>query len=342
MSGFTTRNKPAWDELETLVKKGRRSVGSMTPAELSRLDVLYRRTSIHLSQATTRSTDRRLQAYLNGLTSAAHSLIYLPPSRSLTAGLRFLLVEGIARAWARNWRCHASSAALLIGGALVAYFAALTDPQAAYALWPPAMAGERQPGSTAEQLLESLRSGRDQAGGEKFLFASFLFANNLRVGILAAAAGILAGVPTVFLMIYNGMLLGVFVALHHRVGIYDEMWAWILPHGITEIGAIVLCGGVGLMFGEAILAPGERTRGEALRATGREAGIVALSAALMLIAAAIIESYLRQSHLSTSARFIFAGGTAVFWAAFIAYGFVREAAARRATASSAIADLENG
>ncbi|HEX4150139.1 MAG TPA: stage II sporulation protein M [Pirellulales bacterium] len=327
MSGFVARNKPTWDELEQLVQKARRSIRRMTPDELSRLDILYRRTTIHLAQVSTRTSDRRLTQYLNDLTVAAHSLIYLPPRRGLFAELRFLLTEGIARSIARNWRCHAISAALLLGGALLAYYAALSDPLAAYALWP--AADQRQPGSTRDQLLEVLRGGRDDPGSAKFFFSSFLFSNNLRVGLLAMATGVLVGLPTVFLMLYNGMLLGVFAAIHVRAGIETEMWAWILPHGVTELSAIVLCGGVGFMFGLAVLAPGRRTRTEALRAAGREAGVTTLGVAGMLVLAAVIESFLRQSHLSTSARFAFAAATAVFWTLFVLYGFLRERAARR-------------
>ena len=52
-----------------------------------------------------------------------------------------------------------------------------------------------------------------------FFFASFLFANNLKVGIMAMALGVLGGAFTILLILYNGMLLGAFVAIHHRGGI---------------------------------------------------------------------------------------------------------------------------
>ena len=187
----------------------------------------------------------------------------------------------------------------------MAYFVASNDTLAAYAL---SMPGDsRLPGSTPEQLRSVLKSGREQGTGFKFFFASFLFAHNLKIGLMSLCFGVLAGVPTVYLMLYNGMLLGAFTALHHRAGIYSDYWAWILPHGITEISAIVLCGGVGLLLGKSVLSPGELTRTESLRRAGNEAVPVCLGVAGMLVLAAIIESYLRQSHLSTEARLIFAG-----------------------------------
>ena len=322
MSGFAARHKQEWLELEALVARGRRSVRRLSPRDRERLDVLYRRTTTQLARVSTLTRDRPLIEYLNGLTGSAHSLIYLPPRDGIFKGVVLFVLEGFARAIARHGRAHALSLILVVGGALVGYYAALSDPLTAHALWP--AQDERQPGSSAEQLLEVLRSGRKEGQTAKFAFASMLFQHNLKVGLLAMATGILAAVPTVFLMVFNGMILGVFVAIHHQVGIRSEMWAWILPHGVTEIGAIVLCGGMGLMLGEAVVRPGERSRKAALLEAGRETGRTAVGVAGMLFAAAVIESFIRQSHWSTQSRLVFAAATAFFWAAYIAHGAMRE------------------
>lgn len=330
MSGFVARNKPEWDELEALVLKARKSLRRMTPQELSRLDLLYRRTTQHLSQVSTRTNDARLIQYLSGLTAAAHSLIYLPPRTSIWAGCSQFIYEGFARLIVRRWRYHATSAALLIVGGVLGYFLALNDVLAAYALMMPCGCDPRTPGATKETLLEVLRSGRDSDSGEKFLFASFLFSHNLKVGITAMGLGVLAAIPTLILITYNGMLLGAFAAMHHQAGIDAELWAWILPHGIPELGAIILFGGTGLLLGQAVVSPGELTRAESLKRAGLDAAQTVVGAGGMLFLAAILESYLRQSHLSTSARLTFAIASAVFWVLFIVHGYVRERAAQRA------------
>jgi uncharacterized membrane protein SpoIIM required for sporulation len=341
MSDFITRNKPAWEELEHLVARARKRIGRMEPEELARLDALYRRTTIHLAQVVTRTQDVRLAKYLNDLTAAAHSIIYLPPRKSAFNGAVQFIVEGFGRAVARTWRYHTAAAGLLFAGALLAYSAACHDTLAAYALsMSPEMGEIRLPGSTPEQLHEVLTHGRDQETSEKFAFASFLFSHNLQVGILSLCLGILAGVPTIFLLLYNGMLLGSFTATYHQAGIYADYWAWILPHAVSELSAIILCGGVGLMLGMAVLSPGELTRAERLRRAGREAVALCLGVAGMLIVAATIESYLRQSHLSNEARFAFAGCSALFWAAYFLYGALRENTARRQESRDAISPDE--
>src|SRR5262245_4515067 len=128
MSSFTSRYKKDWEELESLVRRARRWSRRLTSAERERLDELYRRTTVHLARVATRSTDRPLLDYLNRLTAAAHSVIYLPPQESVLRRVGKFVTEGFARAIARHWRLHLASALLLIGGALIGYFAATADP----------------------------------------------------------------------------------------------------------------------------------------------------------------------------------------------------------------------
>ncbi len=143
-------------------------------------------------------------------------------------------------------------------------------------------------------------------GLRKSLFASFLFTHNLKVGLVAMSLGVLAGVPTVLLMLYNGMILGAFLSVYMKAGLGLEVWAWILPHGITELTATVLCGGVGLVLSRAVISPGLKTRAEALVDAGAEAGRTAIGVAGMLVMAAFIESFVRQSHLTTNERLLYA------------------------------------
>jgi uncharacterized membrane protein SpoIIM required for sporulation len=320
MADFVTRNRPDWDELERLLARGRRSVGRLSPAELNRLDVLYRRVAIHLAQVRTRTRDERLAAYLNQLAAAAHSLIYLPPRQGIVNKVAIFAALGFAECVARHWRAHAISAGLLLAGAFLAYHAATRDVLAAYAL---AVPGDpRLPGTPPERLLEYLHGGQEMGSGSKSFFASFLFTHNLKVGMTAMGLGVLAGVPTVLLMLYNGMILGAFLSVYIKAGLGLEVCAWILPHGITELTATALCGGVGLVLGRAVISPGLKTRAEALVDAGAEAGRTVIGVAGMLVLAAFIESFVRQSHLTTNERLVYACLTALFWVIYFAQGFI--------------------
>ncbi len=328
MQDLVTRHEAEWRELERLIARARRRKRSLGTEELSRLDQLYRRATVHLARARTRGLDAQVVLYLNSLTAQAHSLIYVTPRRSILGGLIGFVVVGFARCVVRLGRFHLVAAAIFLTSAVFGYCISQHDVRAAYAL---SMPGEvRLPGSTPDQLRDVLRHGRDSGHGEHFLFASFLFQNNLRVGILAMATGVLAGVPTILILISNGLVLGQFASVHARSPeLMLEMWAWILPHGVPELSAIVLAGGAGLALGNSILRPGLLTRTESLRRAGLEAARTAGGVLGLLLIAAIIESYVRQSHLTTSTRLWFAGGSLLFWTLYFANGWLHERRAAR-------------
>ncbi len=310
-------------ELSELLNKAHgRGPSGLTSQELARLDELYRLCTIHLAQVRARTRNEPLIHGLNRLVARAHSFIYISAKDNpLKRIVRFYTI-GFARAIARTGAFHAAAALLFLFGGFIAYHAAATHLEAAYAIMGPQEI--RLPGVTREQLEWVLRSGRDQDPAEKLLFASFLLTHNTKVGFTAFALGILAGIPTVFLLITNGAMMGAFAHIHQDKGVMAELWAWLLPHGVTEIGAIILCGGAGLMLGMSLLRPGHLTRTRSLVLAGREAARLVMGVVPMFIIAGFIESFLRQSHLSTEARLIFAAATAVFWALYILAGWLVE------------------
>lgn len=316
---FVRRHQALWKELEGYAREARRwGARRFGPEELDRMDQLHRMATVHLAQVRSRTGNRALEDYLNRLVAASHSVIYAhAPSRPLRGTLHFL-TTGFAVAVARTGRYQAMSLLLLVVGALGGWFVAHANPEAAYMLLGPQET--RLPGTSAEQLVEHLRHGREDSSGMKAIFASFLFAHNTKVGFMACAAGALAGVPTVYLMVLNGAMLGVFSAVHVQKGVGPEMWAWILPHGITELLAVVLCGGAGLLIGAAVLHPGHRPRLATLADAGRQAVLILLGVVPMFFLAGLIEGFVRQSELNTQDRLLFAAVSAVFWILYLGRG----------------------
>lgn len=325
---FLKKMRPVWDELQQLLERSRRSgPRGLTAEELSRLDKLYRQSTVHLAQLRSRTSNQALTEKLNRLVTMAHSTIYVAPRvRPLQRVGRFYLT-GFSRAVARSGRYHLAAALLFACGGSVAFFTFPQRPEAAYALLEP---GElRLPGSSSEQLRQALRSGRTDSEATKLLFSSFLFTHNTKIGFAAFTSGVLFGVPTVFLMILNGATLGTFVSIHHQRGIVAEVWAWLLPHGVTEILAVWLCGGAGLMLGMAVIRPRYRTRRQALYEAGREAVQLVLGVVPMFLMAGFVEGFLRQSELYTESRLMFAALTVLLWTLYFGTGASLEKRERR-------------
>ena len=61
---------------------------------------------------------------------------------------------------------------------------------------------------------------------------------------------------------------------------------------MIEISAIVLAGGAGLVVGDALLAPGPRTRRDALVENGREAIRIVVGLIPVLLVAGLVEGFI--------------------------------------------------
>lgn len=116
-----------------------------------------------------------------------------------------------------------------------------------------------------------------------------------------------------YLIATSGLELGAMDALYRSRGLGVEFWAWILPHGITEMLALVLCAGAGLAIGTAIVFPGERSRRAAVAETGRAASDLVLGACAMFLVAGLIEGIFRQSVQAPGIRWAVAAATALSW-----------------------------
>jgi len=312
---FRKEREGSWMELESLI--ARVEAGSLTTlsaAELSRLPVLYRATLSSLSVARAISLDVNVVEYLESLAARAYVCVYGAKRPALEAARRFL-AERFPSTVRRLRRHLALAAALLLLGTLTGLGLTTTDPNHYYALVDEDYAQGRTPASTTEELRQVLYDDKhpvDLLGA----FAMYLFTHNAKVGMMCAAFGFAAGVPVMLLLFSNGLILGAFAALYQERGLGLDFWAWILPHGVTELLAVLLCGAAGLAVGESLLFPGRHTRLANLGRRGREAGVVVLGAVLMLLLAGLVEGIFRQTVHNVPMRLSVAALSALFWAVY--------------------------
>jgi uncharacterized membrane protein SpoIIM required for sporulation len=216
-----------------------------------------------------------------------------------------------------------ASLLLVALGILTGYRMTLADPERYYSFVGDAMAQGRTPASSTQELRDVLYHGA--GGAELSVFASFLFTHNAKVGMLCFALGFAAGVPVVYLLFSTGLMLGAMAALYQSRGLGAEFWAWVLPHGVTEIGALCLCGAAGMVLGAAIVFPGRHTRLRNLALRGREVALLAVGAVTMFLVAGLIEGFFRQLVQDVTVRWSLAAVTLAFWTwYFLAMGRKRD------------------
>ena len=321
---FRRERQRSWSELDRLVGRIEKSgIRSLNEKELARLPILYRAALSSLSVARSISLDRALLEYLEGLSARAYFCVYGATS-NIGHSFGHFFVRRFPRAVRRCKGAIALAAAFLLLGVLVAWVLTANDPDWFYVFVGEGYAVGRNPATPTEDLRRTLYEGQDSA--KLALFTSFLFTNNARVGLLAFALGFLVGIPVYLLLFTNGLILGAFAALFGMRGLGVDFWGWLLPHGITELLAIALCGGAGLVLAQALVFPGRNTRLQNLARHGREAGVIALGCVAMFFVAGLIEGVFRQTVTDTFIRYVVATTSAVLLGFYFARAGRGEAA----------------
>lgn len=310
---YLATHRPAWERLADLTGRGRRRMKSLDEDEIAEMVQLYQRTSSHLSYVRTYYRDPALIAYLTRLVSSSGSVIYGTRPRTLRTFARFVMETFPAAIW-RARRFIAVSGVLLLLPALLAGIWIANSPDALDAAMPEA-AREAYINEDFEEYYESERASQ---------FASSVFTNNVQVSIIAFAGGVFFCIPTVVVMVTNGIAIGFAGGTFAAVGESAKFWGLISPHGLLELSAVIIAGGAGLQLGWSLIAPGDRTRGRALVEEGRRAVVILLGLVPAFAVAGLIEGFVTGQPWPTALR---VGIGTVVWLAFVGHLVVRGRAA---------------
>lgn len=298
---FRKAREADWERLEYLVGRiEKRSVRALSDEDLLALPLLYRSALSSLSVARETSLDRALISYLEQLCTRAYFQIYGVPTSALRQIGRFF-----AKSWPEAvqaiWRETLVAFLLTVAGAVVAYLLVRNDPTWFFGIMPEGLSAGRDPSASAETLRATLYGASKDDG--LAVFATYLFTHNAQIAIFAFALGFAFAVPTVLLILYNGLMLGAFVAVFVPKGLGWNLGGWLMIHGTTEIFAIILAGAAGFRIGTAIAFPGRLSRGDSAIAAGRSAATAMAGAVIMLIAAGLLEGIGRQTVTEDRARY---------------------------------------
>ncbi len=284
-----------FQRLERLLQKADGiGIVRFAPEEMEELGLLYRRAAAEVAFLRSRNqTASPGYWWLNDLVFRASGYLY--STRRPGPGLVDFLLNGLPSAVYRSRKVVLLAAAIFLAGGVAGYLLQIFGPADVTRLFLPPGQGGRI----------STHPSYTSAWGP--FMSSFIMTNNIKVAIIAFATGVFAGLPTVYVLFSNGLLLGILAALYqsHRYSLY--FWSLILPHGALELPAIFLAGGAGFLLAGAVVAPGDHYRGEALRRAAKEALPLFLGTVPLLIVAGLIEGFFTPSTLDPRLKIGFAG-----------------------------------
>ncbi len=124
-------------------------------------------------------------------------------------------------------------------------------------------------------------------------FAGQVWTNNAFIAAQCVAFGI-TGIWVPNVIVQNAMGLGQSAAVMNEFGRLGDFFLYISPHGQLELYSVFVAAAAGLMIFWAWLAPGPRTRGEALAQDGRALFTIVIGLILALLVSGIIEGYVTR------------------------------------------------
>jgi uncharacterized membrane protein SpoIIM required for sporulation len=303
-----------WRRLEELVTAcEKKSPRALSDEDLMALPILYRSALSSLSVARETSLDLEQITYLEWLCARAYFFLY--GVRTSVAGrLRQFLLHDWPAAMRALWRETIVALLLLVTGLVAGYLLVAGDPVWFATFVPSELSGGRDFSASPAHLRSTLYDS--DSGGALTFFATMLFTHNSRVAIFCFALGFAFGVPTILLLVYQGMTGGAMMALFASRGLGFEFGGWLSIHGTTELFAIVLAAAAGLRIGWSVVFPGRATRLDAASRSGRTAATAMIGVVIMLCVAGLHEGFGRQLITADFARYLIGATMLALWLLF--------------------------
>ncbi|MBY0120464.1 stage II sporulation protein M [Bacillus sp. S/N-304-OC-R1] len=292
---FIKQHREDWKQLEILTVTMHKRKSAISGEDINKFHRLYQKAAQNLSYSQTYFPDEEVTHYLNAIVSKSHNLLYKSQTTSSKQISYFFKTKFISLLL-EQWKFIIGAMILFTIGAVGSFLSVANDPLNIYSILP----------SEISQSVNPENLGSSDGAVDSSLMSASIMTNNIKVAILAFAGGVTFGILTVYLLIYNGIIVGSLAALFWHHGMSYEFWAYIVPHGMIELTAIFIAGGAGLLMGYKLFVPGNNSRLFQLKKGAKRSVQLLLGTIPLFVIAGIIEGFITPAAISLEAKYIVA------------------------------------
>ncbi len=302
---FIRQNQEKWAEYEHLLRQSH--------IDPDRLREMFVHVTDDLAYARTFYPTRTVRYYLNGLAQRIFHRLHYRRQWLWSRMFAFWTDRLPLLLWESRWALLLSFA-IFVASAAVGVVSSRVDPDfARYIL------GD----SYVEMTLENIEAGDPMAVYKEeppLGMAIGIAANNVFVALQTTLSGVLSAIGTVFILVRNGIMVGVFQYFFIERGLFWPSFLTIWIHGTLEISAIIVAGAAGLVMGAGPLFPGTYARRQAFQRAARRAVYIFLGLIPLFLLAAFFEGFLtRYTDTPAALRLAFIGASLVFVLGYFVY-----------------------
>lgn len=280
---FIKQESEYWKKVEESLH----SSGELTPDQLAEA---YIRLTDGLAYSKTFYKSSNTTRYLNQLTSNAHRLIYVNRKERFSRLWKFWKFEVPQAVYLARKQILFSLIVFVIS-AIMGAFSQAHDEEAARLFL-----GDQYVDETLNNISNDDPMAIYKGSGKGLMFL-LISTNNIRVAFYAFVAGILFSVGSVYILVTNGFMLGLFMWFFVQKGLGWLALSTIFIHGTLELSAIFIAGGAGIFLGNSLLFPGTFTRFQSLTRNAVISLKIAVGLIPVFIVAAILESFVTGFYL---------------------------------------------
>ncbi len=279
---------------------------------------LYRGLCQDLAIARDRHFDALLVERLNRLAVQGHQQLYRTRPASLARITRFFRVV-LPRCFRAELPALGLAAGLFFGAAVSLALLMQRDPSLVYAVFTPDRVFE------LEQMYNpsSPTFLRPITGESRLAMFGYYVMNNLTVCLRTFAGGVLFGVGSLAILLYNGVSFGAVAGHVQSLGFGGTFWSFVSGHAGPELLAMLLSGVAGLRLGWSLVAAGSYRRGTALRLAARRALPLVYGSVVLLVAAAGIEAFWSPYRMTTAVKYAIGLAIVALLVAYLSFSGAR-------------------
>ena len=316
---FLRAREADWHELEAVLARAKGRPDRLGPDGVLRLGRLYRGAAADLALARRAFPGDPVVRRLERLVANGRVAVYAESGSERETIGSFLATGYWRRVRERPWPLAIAALLLFVPMALAVAWG-IDDPGAAIGVLP------------ADYQGETAASGDLGVGAEeRAALSSAIFTNNLQVDFLAFAGGVLAGLGTAAVLLYNGLTIGALMGIAIESDQGRVLVELIAPHGVLELTLTVVAGAAGLRVGWALVDPGPRARKAAFATEARRSIEIILGTAPWVVLAGLVEGFVTGTGLGIAGAVAVGGGLGLLWCILLAWRGRPAPTAARAT-----------